>query len=102
MDIGKGTSEKPPGALDRKSFNDVDEFATTVVAAAWVAFGVFVGQDRALRCQYSTRDEVFAGDQLDLPSLAHTLVNNCRRHFGIGPGDGVAYAGVGDGLFERR
>lgn len=33
------------GALDGDVFDDVDVFLAAVVAFAWVAFGIFVGED---------------------------------------------------------
>jgi hypothetical protein len=40
------------GALDRERLDDVDELAAAVIALAWLAFGIFVGQHRALRLEH--------------------------------------------------
>ena len=48
---------------------DVDELAAAVVALARQAFGIFVGQNRALRFQNGARNDVLRGDQLDLVAL---------------------------------
>ena len=57
-------------AVDGQLLGDVDKFAATVVALAWVAFGVFVGEHRALGLQNRLRNDVLRGDQLDLVALA--------------------------------
>ena len=57
-------------ALDRQPFGDVDELAAAVIALARQAFGIFVGEHRALRFQHRARDDVLRSDQLDLVALA--------------------------------
>ena len=52
------------------ALGDVDELAAAVIAPAGIALGVFVGQHRALRLEHGARDDVLAGDQLDLRLLA--------------------------------
>ncbi len=49
---------------------DVHEFAAAVVAFAGIAFGVLVGQHRALRLQHCRACIIFRGDQLDMVFLA--------------------------------
>src|SRR5437868_15493257 len=66
LNVRKTAAEKPGRALDREAFGDIDEFAATVIAASRIAFGVFVGERRTLRIKHRLRDDVFAGDQLDL------------------------------------
>jgi hypothetical protein len=70
LDIGEAAAEQRLGALDRQLLGDVDELAAAVVAAAGIALGIFVGQDRALRLQHGAGDDVLGGDQLDLVALA--------------------------------
>src|SRR5580704_19649011 len=41
LDIGKAASEKALGALDRECLGDIDEFASAIISAAGIAFGVF-------------------------------------------------------------
>ena len=47
VDIGR--AEQLLGVVDGQVFSDIDKFTAAVVALAWVAFGVFVGQLAALR-----------------------------------------------------
>jgi hypothetical protein len=68
-------------ALDRQPFGDVDELATAVVALARVAFGVLVGEHRAL-CREDPRTRVvLRRDQLDMIFLALPLVGQRAREF---------------------
>ncbi len=84
LDIGKRAGEELFGAGDRQRFGDVDKFAPAVIAAPGIAFGVFVGQHRALRFEHRAGDDVLAGDQLDLRLLPIAFPLDCRRQFGIG------------------
>ena len=70
LHIGEAAPEQPFGALDRERLGDIDEFASAIISAAGIAFGVFVRQHRALGFQHRPRDDVLAGDQLDLELLA--------------------------------
>ena len=90
LNIRKTAAEKPGRALDREAFGDIDEFAATVIAASRIAFGVFVGERRTLRIKHRLRDDVLAGDQLDLRLLTLALAVDRRSQFGIGGGDIVA------------
>src|SRR5207237_10459043 len=90
LNIRKTAAEKPGRALDREAFGDIDEFAATVIAASRIAFGVFVGERRTLRIKHRLRDDVLAGDQLDLRLLTLALAVYRRSQFGIGGGDIVA------------
>ena len=91
------------GAFDRQLLGNVDVLATPVVAAAGVAFGVFVGQDRTLCLKHGTGDDVFRRNQLDLGLLTrHLLRKGCgQRRIGvadagrpeIGKGGGVGTVG---------
>ena len=57
------------GAIASQVFDHVGEFATAVVALGGIAFGVLIGKDAAGGFQNRFRDEVLAGDQLDLRML---------------------------------
>ncbi|GIS12970.1 MAG: hypothetical protein CM15mP115_21210 [Alphaproteobacteria bacterium] len=57
--------------------------AAAVIAAAGIAFGIFVGQNRALRLQNTGADDVFGCDHLDLVLLADQLMPDRRRQFRI-------------------
>src|SRR5262245_29800594 len=79
-------AEQPPGALDGQALDHVGEFTAAVVAFARIAFGVFVGEDRAGGFQDGLGDEVFRGDQLEAFVLAAGFVLNRRVDFRIGFG----------------
>src|SRR5260370_15648365 len=42
LHIGEAASEQPLGALDCKRLGDIDEFASAILSAAEITFGVFV------------------------------------------------------------
>ena len=44
LDIGEAAPEQLLGALDREAFGHIDKGAAAVIAAAGIAFGVFVRQ----------------------------------------------------------
>ena len=90
LNIRKTAAEKPRRALDREALGDIDEFAAAVIATSGIAFGVFVGERRALRSEHRLRDDVLTGDQLDLRLLTFNLAVDRRGEFGIGGGDIVA------------
>ena len=59
--------------FDGERLRDVHKLAATVVAAARVALGVLVGEDRALRLEDGARHEVLRGDHLEGVTLATKL-----------------------------
>ena len=71
-------------AVDGELLGHVNVLAATVVAAAGVAFGVFVGELRALRGHDGGRGVVFAGDQLDVMLLAGVFSLDGSEDFGVG------------------
>ena len=84
LDIGEAAIEQLAGAFDRQIFRDVDELAPPVIAPARIAFGVFVGHDRALRLEHGAGDDVFRGDEFDSVALAAELEFNGTRNLRIG------------------
>src|SRR5437588_11345736 len=48
LHIGEAAPEEALGALDRERLGDIDEFASDIISAAGITFGVFVCQHRAL------------------------------------------------------
>ena len=101
LHIGEAALEEALGALDRQALGDVDEFAAAVVAPPGITFGVFVGQHRALCLQHGARDDVLAGDQLDLRLLAVQFLGDRGGDFGVGGGKVIAKKtragrGIGD------
>ena len=71
-------------AVNRQLLGHVHMLATTVIAAARVAFGVFVGELRALRGHDGGRGIVFAGDQLNVVLLAGVFSLDGSPEFGVG------------------
>ena len=76
-------------AVDGELLGHINVFATTVVAATWVAFCVFVGELCACCLQNGRRGIVFASDQLDMVFLALVFGLDGGPDFGIGIGNGV-------------
>ncbi|MNK84449.1 hypothetical protein D3C87_1042980 [compost metagenome] len=77
--------------VDGQLLGHVDVFAATVVALAWVTFGVLVRQLRALRFHYGWRRVVFRRDQFDVIVLARVLFLNDGEQFRIDVGEGVIF-----------
>ena len=73
LDVGEAAVEQLLGPLDRQRFHRVRWSAALIVAAARIAFRIFVGEDRALRLQHGAADDIFGRDQLDLGLLAGQL-----------------------------
>ncbi len=86
LDIGETAIEKFFRAVDRQLLDLIDEFATAVIAPARIAFGVFVGQHRALRFEHGARHDVLGCDELDLILLTPELAADRGRDIGIGLG----------------
>ena len=74
--IRKFAAEQLCYPLNGQLLGHVDELAAAVVALARQAFGVFVGENRALRFQNGARNDVLRGDQLDLVALAAEFLPN--------------------------
>ena len=83
LHIGEAAIEQPARPLDRQFLGDVDIFAAAVVATAGIAFGIFVGQHRALGFQHRPADDVLGGDQLDLVVLPAQLIRDGARNRGV-------------------
>ena len=87
LHIGETAAEQLCHPIDRHTLGDIDELAATVVALARQAFGIFVGQHRALRFEHGAADKVLGCDQLDFIALAAELERNGIGDFGIGFGE---------------
>ena len=87
LDIGEGAVEQLAGALNGEGFGHVHILAAAIIAPAGIAFGVFVGHDRALRLQHGARDDVFRGDQLDFVLLAVEFAGDGLGDLWIGLGE---------------
>ena len=68
--LAKFATEQFLGAFDGDRFDLVDIFATTIIALARIALGIFVGQHRTCRLKHRARGDVFGRDQFDLFLLA--------------------------------
>ena len=101
LDIGKGAAEEPLGAVDRQALGQIDELAAAVVATPRIALGILVGQDRALCLQNRARDDVLAGDQLDLELLAFFFSIDCSGDLRISLQQCVTEEIVGDDCVNR-
>ena len=71
--LAKLAAEQLLGALDRQRLDRVRRRAALVIAAARIAFGIFVGEHRALRLEHRLADDILRRDQLDLGLLAAKL-----------------------------
>ncbi len=87
LHIGEFAIEQTADALDREVLDDVDELAAAVIALARIAFGIFVGQHRALGFEHGLGDDVFRCDQLDLIALAAEFLADRVEDFGIDLGE---------------
>ena len=83
LDVGEAAVEQALGAVDGQCLGDIDEFAAAVIAPAGIAFGVFVGEHRALRLEHGAANDVLGGNQLDLGLLAVELGLDRAVDFGI-------------------
>ena len=86
LHVGEGAIEQAAGALNRELLGDVDIFATTVIPAARITFRIFISQDRSLRLEHRTANDVFRGDQLNLLLLAFQFLANRFGDFRVSPG----------------
>ena len=88
LHVGVLGAEKFLDPLNSQVFNNIDEFATAVVAAARVAFRVLIGQHRPLPLEYGARHEVLGGDHFQGVLLALTLQIECFGDLGVKFGEG--------------
>jgi hypothetical protein len=86
LDVRELAGEELLHPLDGEILGDVDELAPAVIAAARIAFRIFVGEDRALSLEHRLRDEVLRGDQLDVACLTVTLLGDRVGDLRIGLG----------------
>ena len=86
LDVGEPDAKQLRGALNGETLGDIDILASAVIAAARIALGIFIREDRALRFEHSARNDVLGCDQLDLITLAAEFLVDRFRHVGI---DGV-------------
>ena len=70
LDVGELAGEQFFRPFDRQRLDRVRRCAALIVAAAGIALGIFVGEDRPLCLEDSLADDIFRCDQLDLGLLA--------------------------------
>ena len=70
LHIGKTRAKQRFCTFNGQGFHLVHFHATTIVAAAGITFGIFVGQHTALCLQNGLGGHVFAGDQFNAVLLA--------------------------------
>ncbi|MNM67033.1 hypothetical protein D3C81_785500 [compost metagenome] len=88
LDVGVVGAKQFLGAVDGQLLDHVDVFAAAVVALAWVTFGVFVGQNRALGFHDSRAGVVFRRNQLDVLFLALSFLLHGGKEIGVVLGNG--------------
>src|SRR5262249_53111043 len=71
------------GARDRRTFHDVDELTSAVIALTRIPFGVLVREYGTSRFEYRSADEVFRGDELEAVVLAMDFVFDGIGDLGI-------------------
>jgi hypothetical protein len=84
LHVGGISAEELLDAVDRQRLGHVHIHTAAVIALARVAFGVFVGQLRALRGHDGGRGVVLAGDQLDMVFLALVFSLNGSKKLRVG------------------
>ena len=66
LNIDIMSAEQLLRSFNGQGFCDINEFTTTVITLAWIAFSIFVGQDRPLRLEDPGAYKVFGCDKLDM------------------------------------
>ena len=94
LDVGVGAAKHFFGAIDGEGFDGVVVLAAGVVALAGVAFGIFVGHDRALGGHDGGAGVVFTGDHFEGVLLPLGFGSD---EFGDDGIDGFEGGGVGCG-----
>lgn len=105
LDIGVLGSEELFRSRDRQAFDDIHKLTATVVAATWIAFGVFVGEDCAGRFEDCGTGVIFGSDQFEPFMLANPLVLNSVKKLGksgLQRGHDGSWAFAPVGLIDRR
>src|SRR3546814_11399565 len=81
--IGEARAEQLAGAIDRELLGYVDMFAAAIITLAGIAFGIFVGEDRALGLQHRRGDDVLRRDQFKLVPLAIEQLGRASGREGV-------------------
>lgn len=83
LNVGVIGAEQFFCTVDCQLLNHVDVFAAAVVTLAWVAFSVFVGQNRALSFHHRRAGVVFRSDQLNVFFLALSFLLHGGKKVGV-------------------
>ena len=81
--IGILCAEQLAGTLNGDFLNHVNIFAAAVVALVGQTLCVLVGEGRTHRCHNCRRNQVLAGDQLQVAALATQLLIHCLSNFRV-------------------
>jgi hypothetical protein len=84
LHVGAICAEDGLDAVNGELLSHVHMLAATVIALAGVAFGIFVGELRALRRHDGGGGVVLAGDQLDVMLLAGIFSLDGGKNFRVG------------------
>src|SRR5262245_40982069 len=71
------------GAIDRRSFDDVGKFTSSIIAFARITFGIFIGEDRTGGLEHSFGNEVLRRNQFEPLMLPAGFVLNRSENFRI-------------------
>src|SRR5690625_872795 len=83
LNVGMFRTKKIFGTLDCQAFRNIDKFATTIVPAPWIAFGIFIRQHRTGGLHNGPTNKIFRSDELDRLILPPTLRLYRLKHFWI-------------------
>src|SRR3989338_5182987 len=83
LDIGMLRAEELLGAVAGEVFHDVNPCIPSVIAAARIAFGVFIGEKRTGGFHYRGRGVILRRDHLESLPLARKLVAHGISEFSI-------------------
>ena len=78
LDVGMLRAEQLAGTVTRDILGDIDRVAAAVVTLRGVSLGVLVGEYGAHRRHDSGRNDVLAGDQLEVLALTGKLLVHRR------------------------
>ena len=84
LDVGRIGTKNLLHAIKCQLLGNVDKFATAVIAFAWIALGIFVGELRALCSHHGRRGIVFTGNELNVMFLTCIFCLDSGKNFGIG------------------
>ena len=95
LNIGELATEQFAGAVNGQLFDHIDKLTPAVITLTGIAFGVFVGQHRALGIKNRARHNVLGRNKLDIVLLTLQLMANGDVNFGIADGERGTEEGLG-------